>query len=157
MREELVFQPDDRIAIIAPHPDDECLGASAALLKAPDRTDVFVMTDGSHGFPGRPIEEEAAVRRAQFEAEMEYAGPRSWKWLGIEDTKLAEHQDAADQIDFTVYTKIFLPWITTSFGHLILTGRPLRSESPCAAERPITSVSMDARSAGISGLRRTDI
>jgi LmbE family N-acetylglucosaminyl deacetylase len=81
------------------------------LLKAPDRTDVFVMTDGSHGFPGRPIEEEAAVRRAQFEAEMEYAGPRSWKWLGIEDTKLAEHQDAADQIDFTVYTKIFLPWI----------------------------------------------
>ena len=111
MRKEIVFQPDDRIAIIAPHPDDECLGASAALLKAPDRTDVFVMTDGSHGYSGRTIEEEAAVRRAQFEAEMEYVKPRSWQWMGYEDTKLAEHQHAADQIDFTVYTKIFLPWI----------------------------------------------
>lgn len=111
MREELIFQSDDRIAIIAPHPDDECLGASAALLKAPDRTDVFVLTDGSHGCPDRSIEEEAAVRRRQFEAEMSYVSPRHWQWLGYEDTKLSEHQDAADKIDFTVYTKIFLPWI----------------------------------------------
>ena len=111
MREEIIFQPDDRIAIIAPHPDDECLGVAAALLKAPERTDVFVLTVGSHGYPGRTIEEEAEVRRRQFEAEMEYVKPRSWKWIGVEDTKLAEHQDAADEIDFTVYTKIFLPWI----------------------------------------------
>ena len=59
MREEIRFTPDDRIAIIAPHPDDECLGASAALLLAADRTDVFVMTDGSHGNPANTIEEEA--------------------------------------------------------------------------------------------------
>ena len=46
MRERIVFEKNDRIAVIAPHPDDECLGAAAPLILAPDRTDVFVLTDG---------------------------------------------------------------------------------------------------------------
>ena len=49
MIEELVFNEDDVIAIIAPHPDDECLGAFAALHRMPERTDVYVISDGSHG------------------------------------------------------------------------------------------------------------
>ena len=32
MRQEIRFTNEDRIAIIAPHPDDECLGASSALI-----------------------------------------------------------------------------------------------------------------------------
>ena len=71
MREKIVFREDDRIAVIAPHPDDECLGAGAVLLLAPERTDIFVLTDGSHGNPEKSIEEEAVIRRMQFEAEME--------------------------------------------------------------------------------------
>lgn len=111
MWEKIEFAPEDRIAIIAPHPDDECLGASAALLMAADRTDVFVLTDGSHGDPKKNVEEEATVRKRQFEAEMDHVKPNRWEWIGIEDTKLKEHQNAADQIDFTPYTKIFLPWL----------------------------------------------
>ena len=68
MIHELIFSKDDRIAVIAPHPDDECLGASAPLLLVPDQTDVFVLTDGSHGNRERPFEEEAEVRKKQFEA-----------------------------------------------------------------------------------------
>ena len=63
MRERIVFQDNDRIAVIAPHPDDECLGAGAVLLLAPERTDIFVLTDGSHGNPEKSIEEEAEIRR----------------------------------------------------------------------------------------------
>ena len=111
MWQQIEFSPEDRIAIIAPHPDDECLGASAALLLAADRTDVFVMTDGSHGNPEKTIEEEKVLRKRQLEAEMDYVRPHSWNWLGYEDTKLIEYQKAADQIDFTPYTKIFLPWL----------------------------------------------
>ena len=111
MWETIEFTPEDKIAVIAPHPDDECLGASAALLLAPDRTDIYVMTDGSHGDPDKSIEEEAVIRKKQFEAEMAHVRPHAWEWLGYEDTKLIEHQNAADQIDFTQYTKIFLPWI----------------------------------------------
>lgn len=66
MWEELKFDRDDVIAVIAPHPDDECLGASAALLMAPERTDVYVLSGGSHGNEDRSFEEEAAVRRALF-------------------------------------------------------------------------------------------
>lgn len=103
----------DRIALIAPHPDDECLGASAALLTEPDRTDVFVVSDGSHGDPEKSIEDEAVVRKLQFEAEMDYVKPHGWQWLGYEDTKLAQNMNALDRVDFTVYTKIFMPWINS--------------------------------------------
>ena len=110
MRERIVFVKNDRIAVIAPHPDDECLGAAAALILAPDRTDIYVLTDGSHGNPEKSIREEARIRRMQFEAEMEAVKPHSWKWLGYEDTTLPKQPDAVDGIDFTRYTKIFLPW-----------------------------------------------
>ena len=109
-RQKIDFTDKDRIAVIAPHPDDECLGASAALLLAPSQTDIFVLTDGSRGFKERSFEEEAAVRRAQFEAEMEYVRPHSYTWLGCEDTKMSQHPEIVRQIDFTPYTIIFLPW-----------------------------------------------
>ena len=64
MWEELRFDENDVIAVIAPHPDDECLGASAPLVMAPERTDVYVLSDGSHGSNERGVEEEAAIRKA---------------------------------------------------------------------------------------------
>ena len=57
------------------------------------------------------MEEEAIVRKTQFENEMEYVKPHSWHWFGVEDTKLNEHKELGMQIDFTPYTKIFLPWL----------------------------------------------
>lgn len=72
MRERIVFEKNDRIAVIAPHPDDECLGAAAPLILAPDRTDVFVLTDGSHGNPEISIAEEAKIRIAVEDSEGAY-------------------------------------------------------------------------------------
>ena len=114
MSEKINFTEKDRIAVIAPHPDDECLGASAALILAPSQTDIFILTDGSRGSKERSPEEEAAVRRAQLVAEMEYVKPHSYTWLGCEDTKMSLHPEIVGQIDFRPYTIIFLPW-TESF------------------------------------------
>ncbi len=114
MRQRIEFTERDRIAVIAPHPDDECLGASGALIFAPSRTDIFVLTDGSRGSNVRSYKEESDVRRAQFETEMEYVKPRSYMWLGCEDTKMHLHREVIAQIDFRPYTLIFLPW-TESF------------------------------------------
>ena len=111
MIHELKFGKEDRIAVIAPHPDDECLGAAAALLLAPDRTDIIVLTDGCRGCKERSLEEEAKVRREQFEAEMEYVRPHSYKWCGAEDTKMSSHPEVIKEIDLTPYTIIFLPWL----------------------------------------------
>lgn len=110
MWEELKISDDDVIAVIAPHPDDECLGTSFILLTVPERTDVYMLTDGSHGSSERTVEEEAAIRKAQFDEEMAYVKPRNAYWLGYEDTTLPKHFEAADSIDFTKYTKVFLPW-----------------------------------------------
>jgi len=107
--QEIVFSENDMIAVIAPHPDDECLGIAAALLKVPKQTDIYVLTDGSHGCKDCSIEEEIVVRKRQFEEEMEYVKPHAWHWLGIEDTKLKEENDISDKIDFTKYTKVFMP------------------------------------------------
>ena len=111
MKQEIVFSSSDRIAVLAPHPDDECIGVAAVLIQAPDQADIYVFTDGSHGNKDRSIEEELVLRKKQFEAEMKYVMPHAWYWLGIEDTKLSEHPEVTKGIDFTKYTKIFLPGI----------------------------------------------
>ncbi len=110
MWKKIRFRDDDRIAVIAPHPDDECLGVSAALLMVPEKNDIYVLTDGSHGNPEKTVEEEARIRRRQFEAEMEAVKPHAFFWLGLEDMTLSQDCQAVRQIDFTQYTKIFLPW-----------------------------------------------
>ena len=56
MSKKITFTEEDRIAIIAPHPDDECMYAAGVLLLASDRTDIFVLTDGSHGNKEHSIE-----------------------------------------------------------------------------------------------------
>ena len=111
MREKITFTEEDRIAIIAPHPDDECIYAAGVLLLASDRTDIYVLTDGSHGNKNRSIEEEAIIRKKQFDAEMEYIKPHAVSWFGVEDTKLSDNTGIVHNIDFTPYTRIFLPWI----------------------------------------------
>lgn len=110
MWKEIQISQDDTVAVIAPHPDDECLGASFVLLTMPERTDIYVLTDGSHGNKEKTIEEEAQIRKAQFDKEMSYVNPRNIYWLGYEDTTLPSHPEAADSIDFSQYTKVFLPW-----------------------------------------------
>ena len=111
MSKKIIFTEEDRIAIIAPHPDDECMFAAGVLLLASDRTDIFVLTDGSHGNKEHSIKEEAAIRKNQFDAEMAYIKPHAVTWFGIEDTKLSENAGIIRKIDFTPYTRIFLPWI----------------------------------------------
>ena len=36
--------------------------------------------------------------------------PASFHWLGFPDAPLSEHPECADAIDFTRYSKAFLPW-----------------------------------------------
>ena len=110
MIQPVQFHEHDSIAVIAPHPDDECLGAASALLMAADRTDIYVLTDGSHGNPAKTVEEEAAVRKRQFEAEMEYVRPRSW-------------HGSASRIQSL--HRICTPWMSSTFQAIL----PRRSES----------------------------
>lgn len=107
----ICFNKEDRIAIIAPHPDDECIGVGGVMLKYPSQCDLFIVTDGRQGNILVEPDVEARIRREQFEEEMKLVKVNTYYWLGYQDGALMTYSNniLAD-IDFSCYTKIFIPW-----------------------------------------------
>ena len=105
--EKLVIAPDDRILIVAPHPDDEALGAGGLLALYGAQCDVLVLTDGAKGHKGVPEDEERKVRARQFLAEMELVRPRRHIMLGLPDARLWDYKTCLNGFDMTSYTKVF--------------------------------------------------
>ncbi len=108
--DRLTITEGERVVVVAPHPDDESLGAASVLLNHPAQTDVYVVSDGSLGNPAMEPAKVAARRRAEFESAMAIVSPNSFHWLGFPDAHLPEHPECASAIDFTRYSKAFLPW-----------------------------------------------
>lgn len=100
----------DKILIIAPHPDDECIGTGGLLTLYPELCDVIVLTDGRQGQKNMEPEAVKEIRKREFEDEMKYARVHSYRMLGYEDGTLLQHVDCLKDIDFSGYTKIFIPW-----------------------------------------------
>ncbi len=100
----------DKIVIIAPHPDDECIGTGGLLSLYPGLCDVILLTDGRQGKKDTAPEVVKEIRRQEFENEMKYAKVHSYKMLGYKDGELLQHVDCLQEIDFAGYTKIFIPW-----------------------------------------------
>lgn len=107
----ICFNKEDRIAIIAPHPDDECIGVGGLMLKYPSQCDLFIVTDGRQGNILVEPDVEARIRREQFEEEMKLVKVNTYYWLDYQDGALMTYSNniLAD-IDFSCYTKIFIPW-----------------------------------------------
>lgn len=101
---------EDKLLIIAPHPDDECIGAGGILAVYPEICDVILLTDGRHGQKNVAPDKEKEIRAREFENEMEYAKVHSYRMLGYEDGTLMRHLDCLHDVDLSVYTKIFIPW-----------------------------------------------
>ena len=106
----LRIEEGERVVVVAPHPDDESLGAAGVLLGHPGQADVYVVSDGGRADPAVDPARMAATRRAEFERAMALARPNEFHWLGFPDAHLVEHPECADEIDFTRYAKAFLPW-----------------------------------------------
>lgn len=100
----------DKIIIIAPHPDDECIGTGGLLSLYPELCDVIVVTDGRQGQKDTAPEEVKEIRRQEFENAMKYVGIHTYRMLGYEDGTLLQYTDCLKDIDFSGYTKIFIPW-----------------------------------------------
>ena len=106
----LTVKKDDYILILAPHPDDEAIGMGGMLALYAPQCDVIVMTDGSRGSKSIPPQVESEIRKRQFQREMEYISVHAYKWMGYPDGSLLGQAECMDAIDFSPYTKIFLPW-----------------------------------------------
>ena len=76
--EKLEVMPGERLLVVAPHPDDEAIGAGGLLALYGSQCDVLVLTDGAKGHKGLPEEVKREVRRLQFLAEMELVKPNGY-------------------------------------------------------------------------------
>lgn len=98
----------DRIAIVAPHPDDEVIGAGGLLLSHPSQCTVILMTDGRYGDPNVESETLRTRRYDEFTTVIRGLGANSISLNYRDGTLLGEPQCFA-QVELKHYTKIFLP------------------------------------------------
>ena len=70
----LSVKESDRILIIAPHPDDECIGAGGILAMYSALCRVLVLTDGRQGQGDAAPEIEKEIRKQEFARKMQFLG-----------------------------------------------------------------------------------
>lgn len=104
----LSLNNNDKILILAPHPDDECIGTGGILALFPKLCSVIVLTDGRQGQGMVSPEIEKEIRKKEFLSEMTIAGIHNYKMLDYEDGTLMQHTDCLVDEDLSVYTKIFV-------------------------------------------------
>lgn len=98
----------ERILIVAPHPDDECIGAGGIIVRYAPQCDVIVLTDGRIGQGDIDALETKQIRKNEFIKEMQLAKVKSYQMLDIEDGTLVQHTDCLNGMDLSNYTKIFV-------------------------------------------------
>lgn len=103
---------DDRILIIAPHPDDECIGSGGVLLRYSRQCEVVVLTDGRQGQGDTAPEKEKQIRKQEFIKEMKRLHIDRFRMLDIEDGTLLSHTDCMAGICLKEYSKIFVTGIS---------------------------------------------
>lgn len=99
----------DKCLCLAPHPDDESIGAAGILLKYPDNFKVVCVTDGQRGSETLSREEIVRVRKEEFKSAMEYAKIKNWEMLDIPDKHVIDNYDTFKSIDVSEYDYIFIP------------------------------------------------
>lgn len=104
----LDIRNNDRILIIAPHPDDECIGPGGVLLQYPKQCEVIVLTDGRQGQGDIAPEKEKQIRKQEFLNEMKWLNVGGFRMFDIEDGTLLSHIDCLDGISLKEYSKIFV-------------------------------------------------
>lgn len=102
------IRPEDHILIVAPHPDDECIGAGGVLVRYAAQTDVVLLTNGCACNSERPKAENVAIRQKEFAQEMALAGVyRHWSF-NIDDGTLSAHTDCLCSFDLAPYDIVFV-------------------------------------------------
>lgn len=98
----------DNILIVAPHPDDEVIGAGGILCCYPEQCSVLVLTDGRGGHTAGDDYECIAKRNNEFLNEMQFLGIKNFKNLGIHDGMLMNHIECLNDVDLSGFSKIFV-------------------------------------------------
>lgn len=104
----LTINADERILIIAPHPDDECIGAGGLLSQYAPQCEVWLLTNGSKGSSRYACTELVDIREAEFIKEMQLLQPHDFRIFRFEDGSLSNHLDCLDGENLSSFNKIFV-------------------------------------------------
>lgn len=107
----------DKILIIAPHPDDDCIGCGGILCKYKAQADVMVINSSGVKYPWDECSAEqiADIRIAEFYNAMDFIGIKHkfiWKIYGDPphfDKIIKNIPSYMETVDFSQYTHIFIP------------------------------------------------
>lgn len=106
----LEIKDSDNNLIIAPHPDDESIGMGGFLALYAKQSTVIVVSDGGEGAQGEAHGHIARQRKQEFETAMTAIGAKAVHWLGFPDGGLMMYPECMENVDFSPYDKIFIPW-----------------------------------------------
>lgn len=106
---QLTIRQQDKILVIAPHPDDESIGTGGLLSKYAGQCTVWIMTDGRYGNEKYSTDEMIAVRKMECINAMRVVGISNVIHMDYEDGTLIVHRECYDSLDFSPFTMVFLP------------------------------------------------
>jgi LmbE family N-acetylglucosaminyl deacetylase len=100
---------DKKCLLLAPHPDDESIGAGGTLALHTSQFSVVCLTNGNKGFNKTQTETTPATREQEFRSVMDLLKVTDVFWLGIEDGQLLNGYTVFETLDLSAYDVIFLP------------------------------------------------
>lgn len=101
------IKPEDKILVVAPHPDDESIGCGGIISLYATQTDVLLITDGySREIDNKELSEK---RNIEFQTAMKRAGINDFEMLHIHEHNIYAEKTKLKCFDFGKYTKIFVP------------------------------------------------
>ncbi len=106
---DIVINHNDRILILAPHPDDDVIGAGGLICRYATQCTVVVVTDGEMAIGFQQSKKMREIRKKEFEIAMRKSGVSHYMMLGYIDGELPLHPECFSSIDFSDYTMVFLP------------------------------------------------
>ncbi|SEQ15263.1 PIG-L deacetylase family protein [Butyrivibrio sp. TB] len=105
----LEINSDDRILIIAPHPDDEIIGCGSILVQYGRQCDVLLLTDGAKGHRIWSESRTRRIRKREFEQVMNLCNVMDYSSKGIRDRELKKVFDCYQGFGFSKYNMVFVP------------------------------------------------
>ncbi|MBQ7203709.1 MAG: PIG-L family deacetylase [Eubacterium sp.] len=112
------IQQNDRLLIVAPHPDDESIGCGGLLALYGPQCDVMLLTDGRLGKSEKRIncsdEEIISTRLNELKSALEICNVHELITLNIPDSQVKTHKKVIMNTDLSKYDYIFVPNIHES-------------------------------------------
>lgn len=105
----LRLDENEKCLLLAPHADDESIGAAGLLIKHPSQFEVICLTNGAKGIKNLGRDEAVAVRKEEFQNAMEKAKVKSFQIFDIEDKELILNYEKFKIIDIKEFDYIFIP------------------------------------------------